>query len=276
MILAALISYLLTIVSVLITIAAARRTRASIATLREHGRWWWWAMGACGVPIVLAMSGGIPIVGIAIASVCAVAGQTVSGMFLDARGIGRDDVMPRSRMRLLAGLVAVAGLAVAVVGSGHVDASAWTVAGIGLALFAGGVAIPIQTAGSGRVAGIAGDPLLPCLTAVFGGTAVMLVVTAVSAATGGLDGVSLPGADRWWLYLGGPLGMLITVGSAFAVRRLGAFMLTLAVVGGQMVVSILLDLERSGEIHWPTVAAALVVCMAVVLAVPKKHKPEES
>jgi len=263
-------SYLGTLLTVATILLVTGRTRHTVALLRERASWWWFAIGLTGIPLVLSMAGGIPLVGIAIASVGAVAGQTVAGLGFDARGIGREVPLPLTVRRALAGLVALCGLGIAVVASGHVEASAWTVAGIGLALFGGGALLCIQTSGSGYLTGVTGGPFIPALTTAIGGMVGITAVAAVSWSVGGLDGMTLPDAGRWYLYLGGPLGAAITVLTAWAVPRLGVFTLTLSVVGGQMLVSIMLDAQRTGEIPWPTVAAAAVVCAAVTLAMPRK------
>ncbi len=67
-----------------------------------------------------------------------------------------------------------------------------------------------------------------------------------------------------------PLGTLVTVAAACAVRHLGTFVLTLTVVGGQMVMAVLLDAVGAVGLRWPTVAATAVVALAVLLAVPRR------
>ncbi len=265
-------SYVGTVASVALVIVAMGRGPATAALLRRQGRWWWYVIGLCGIPIVLAMTGGIPVVGVAIASVCSVAGQTVTGLGFDARGIGLPTRLALTPRRALAGAVALAGLVVAIGAGAGIDASAWTVAVVCAALFAGGAILCVQQAGNGRVAGISGDPLVPGLTSAAGGTVGITLVLAAVAALGGLADIGLPGADRWYLYLGGPLGAVITVASAWAVRRLGTFALTLALVGGQMATAILLDAVGSVGLAWQTFAATAAVCGAVVLAIPRRGR----
>ena len=261
------VSYVGTLVVTAALILGRRRWRVTTELIRSRGRWWWFAIGLCGIPIVLAMAAGIPLVGVAIASVAAVAGQTVAGLGLDARGVGVPAPIRLTPRRLLAGVAAVAGLAVAVIGSTGDDVSAGTAIAIGLALFVAGAVLCGQQAGNGRVVAATGDPVLAGLTSVLGGTAGISLILIVAWAAGGLDGARFP--TTWWLYLGGPLGALITIVAAWAVRHLGTFVLTLTVVSGQMVAAMLLDLAGVGLV-WQTVVATLAVAGSALLVVQRR------
>jgi len=266
------LAYLGSFAAMVLVITLSGRARSTAAVLRRDASWWWFALGLSAIPVVLAMAGGIPLVGVAMAAVCAVAGQTVAGLGFDARGIGLAAPLRLTRRRAAAGAVAVLGLAIAVLGNGGARASAWVTVGIGVGLFAAGAIVCIQQAGNGMVAGIAGDPLVPALTASAGGTAGISIIFGAVAVTGGLDGITLPGADRWYLYLGGPIGALITVVAAWAVRRLGTFALTVAAVSGQMLMAVALDAGGKSGVSWPTAVAALTVCGAVGLAIPRRAR----
>jgi transporter family-2 protein len=239
--------------------------------VRHDSRWWWYAVGLCGVPIVVMFAVGIPVVGVAIASVCSVAGQTVSGLGLDARGVGVPAPLRLSGRRLAAAVVAVSGLAVAV-GSGP-GAGLGTVVGLGALLCVAGVVLAGQQAGNGRVNLLTGDPVVPALTSVIGGTVGISVLVGLAAAAGWLHGVALPGPGRWYLYLGGPLGAAITVGAAWAIRHLGTLALTLAVVVGQMLTAVLVDLAGGVGARWSTGVAVAMIAVATVLVVLPRRTP---
>lgn len=269
-VLAGWVSYVGTLLATALVILIRRRVRESARLLRTRAQWWWFAIGLCGIPIVLAMSWGIPLVGVAIASVCAVAGQTVAGLTLDARGVGVPEAIRLSRRRLLAGLVALAGLGIAVLGSSGGDLSVGLGVAVGLALFAAGAVLCIQQAGNGRVVALTGDPVLAGLASATGGTVGITVILGVVALAGGLDGAGLP-ADPV-LYLGGPLGAVITIVAAWAVRHLGTFVLTLAVISGQMVTALLLDLTSAGGLRVSAVLATLAVAGSAALVVERRRE----
>ena len=261
------VAYLGAALTMVIVIAAMGRARETIEILRDRGKWWWVAVGLCGIPLVMGMAFGTPLIGVAIASVCAVAGQTVTGLGFDTFGVGRDSPLRLTAQRGVAGLIAIAGLLIAVLGHTGEAHGANTLF-VGILIFAAGALMCLQQAGSGYVTGIAGNPMLPALCTITGGailTSIVLIPVTRTSATG----LALPGIGQWYLYLGGPIGAAITVIAAWAVRRLGVFLLTLAVVGGQMTTSLLLDLIRLGHVPWTTLASAVVICAAVVLAMPR-------
>ncbi|GAA3814834.1 DMT family transporter [Cellulomonas soli] len=266
-------SYVGTLVTTVLVLVLRGRTRRTAQVLRRDARWWWFVVGLCGIPIVLGMAAGIPVVGVALASVSAVAGQTVASLGLDARGVGVPEPIRLTGRRLTAGLTAVAGLAVAVLGgSGAVDGGAVTSIVVGVGLFLSGAVLVGQQAGNGTVTAVAGDPVVAGLTSAAGGTAGITVLLGLAAVSGRLDTVTLPDpVTSWYVYLGGPLGALITIAAAWAVAHLGTFVLTLAVVGGQMVTAMLIDLAGAVGLAWPTVAATVMIGAATVLAVQPRR-----
>lgn len=270
---AAVVSYVGTLVTVALVLVVMGRAAKTARILRRDGRWWWYAVGLCAVPVVIGFATAIPVIGVALTSVCSVAGQTVAGLALDARGVGLPAPLRLTGRRLVAALVAIAGLAVAVAaGTGSGEVELGTALGLGLLLFVAGALLAGQQAGNGRVAHLAGDPIVPTLTSSAGGTLGALAVVAVAAAAGWLGSVALPGdTARWYLYLGGPLGTAITVGAAWAVRHLGTLALSLAVVGGQMATAVVIDLVGGVGVRWPTYVAAAMVTVATVLVVARRR-----
>lgn len=258
-------SYVGTLLTTAIVIALQGRTRRTARILAHDARWWWYAVGLCGVPIVVMFAVGIPVVGVAIASVCSVAGQTLAGLGLDARGVGVPAPLRLSGRRLAAAVVAVAGLVVAV-GSAPTT-TLGKVVGLGAAMFVAGAILAGQQAGNGRVNLVTGDPVLPVLTSSSGGTVGISVLVAVVWATGHLGTIHWPGPGQWWLYLGGPLGAAITGCAAWAIRHLGTFALTLGVVVGQMATAVLVDLVTGVGGRWPTYLAVGMITGATVLVV---------
>ena len=263
---AAWLSYVGTLVTVGVVVVVQGRARATARILRHDARWWWYAVGLCGVPIVVMFAVGIPVVGVAIASVCSVAGQTVAGLGLDARGVGVPAPLRLTGRRLIAAVAAVAGLVLAV-GSGPTT-SLGTVIGLGALMFVGGAVLSGQQAGNGRVNLLTGDAVLPALTSSAGGTVGVSVLVGIAAAAGRLHGVTLPDQPgQWYLYLGGPLGAAITVCAAWSIRHLGTFALTLGVVVGQMATAVVVDLVTGVGGRWSTYLAVAMITAATLLVV---------
>lgn len=265
-------AYVGAFVMAVLLLAALGRLGPAMRALR-HARWWWFAVGLCSVPLVMSMAVGIPVVGVALASVCSVAGQTVSGLVLDSRGVGLDAPIRLTVRRAVAGLGALLGLVVAVLSSpGPSSGTVLAAVGTGLFLFVGGLLLSVQSAGNGVVAARTGDPLVPTVASVVGGLLGITVVCAVALAVGGLSEVSLPPLSTdWWVYLGGPLGAIITVSAAYSVRTLGTFALTLSIVGGQLVMALVLDIGGGVGASWSTIVSVLIIAASVSLTVTRSR-----
>ena len=267
------LSYVGTLVTIAFVVLARRRLAATVRTMRDRARWWWFAIGLCGIPIVLASAYGVPIVGVAVASVASVAGQTVAGLLLDARGVGVPARLPLTGRRALAALTAIGGLGLAMAGGSSEGAGAGKAVAIGALFFVAGATLAVQNAGNGAVAQDSGDPTIAGLASATGGTVAISVGLAVAAAVGALDAVTLPTGPRdWYLYLGGPLGAAIVVAAAWAVRHLGTFALTLTVVGGQLLAAMAVDVSRGLGAPWTTLASVVAIVAATALGVAPRRR----
>lgn len=265
--LAGWVSYVGTFLTVLVIMAIQRNVGTFFHILRTRSRPWWYLVGFGGVPIVVAMSWGIPLVGVAIASVCSVAGQTIISLVFDQRGVGIPAPIPFSGRRVVATIVTLIGLALAIGASSGTSTTVVAMIGTGVIIALSGAGLSCQNVGNGAVVARTGYPLISCLTSVIGGTGLMSVILIGAGATGNLSGVSFPPLSSWWMYLGGPVGAAIVFCSAWAIRRLGAFRLTLAVVAGQMVTSMLVDVFNGVSVPPATIAAAITMVVATVLVV---------
>lgn len=264
--LAGWVSYLGTIAAVIVVFACRGKLRTTLRRIRTESSWWWFAVGLGGIPIVISMSWGIPLVGIAVSSVCSIAGQTLTGLVLDRYGVGLPHPIRLSRMRLAAAVVALCGLGLAIVAGGAGASSPLVMVGVGAAVFFSGIALALQNAGNGSVVARTGDALLATLTSSVGGGIVMTLITLAAWLMGAFD-VRALGVAEWWMYLGGPVGAAITFTASWSVRRLGVFRLTLAVVTGQMVTALLVDAFSGTPVGPVTVISAAVMVCATTLVV---------
>jgi bacterial/archaeal transporter family-2 protein len=71
------------------------------------------------------------------------------------------------------------------------------------------------------------------------GTAALLAILLV--ARGGVGGLGQIGRAPWWALVGGLLGAVYVSVALVAVRTLGASGLTAVVIGGQLVISVVID-----------------------------------
>ncbi len=268
--LAGWISYLGTLLTVVVIIVAQGNLQKFFGILRTQGKWWWFGVGAGGVPIVIAMAWGIPLVGATIASVCAVGGQTIMGLILDRLGVGLPQKIRLTGKRIAAAGVVLIGLALAISAGGTGVSSVWAMVGVGLLIFFACSSISFQNAGNGAVTARSGYPLIATFTSVAGGATIMSAIVLVSFLLGSFEKLNFPGTHDWWMYLGGPAGAGIVFCAAWSVRRLGTFRLALAMVSGQLVTAMIVDLVTRVPVSAAAVISALAVIIATFLAAGKQ------
>lgn len=264
---AAVFSFGTGLVLLVVLVAAMPKARAGVSRLRAalagHTlRWWECLGGLCGAFFVTSQGISVTALGVAVFTVAVVAGQTASGLLVDRAGIGPGDPRPITPPRAIGAAIAVVAVLVSVSGDFAHPSALWlailpAVAGIGMSW---------QQAVNGLVRDASGHVLVP--TAVnFGiGTVGLLVAFAVDVVVRGLP--ATPPAD-WWLYLGGPLGILAILTMVIAVRLVGVLILGLCAVAGQLAGALVLDVvtpAADGGLTLTGVLGVAITLVAVVVA----------
>jgi len=137
-----------------------------------------------------------------------------------------------------------------------------------IAIFIGAL-LPVQTGINAQLRTFLGHPITTALVS-FGVGAIGLLVAVLSL------GIPMPIAaawshTSWWQWTGGLLGAIYIAGAVVLAPRLGAGTLIAAVVGGQMVASLVLD--HFGLVGFPEhpisgarlLGAALVIVGVVLI-----------
>ena len=256
---AALISF--AVGTVVLALLVTVTSRSALPRLRRaQTRWWWWLGGLAGAAVVSSTAAGVPQVGVALVTVCIVAGTALGGLAVDEAGLG-----PGGRSQVTRWRVAGAGLAVAAVGLGAVgDSHAAVRPALFAALFAAGAASAVQQAANGRLRRVADSTPVASLVSFTGGTLALLLL---AAARGDLAGRTWP--STWWLFTGGALGAVYIALAAAMVAQLGVLVVSLATVAGQLASAVLLDVVwPSPGIHLraTTVAGAVLTLVAVAVS----------
>jgi len=224
--------------------------------------------GALGASLALAQSTTALATGLAVFTVAVIAGQTVSGLLVDASGVGG---RPRQRVtasRAAGGaLIVVAALVAGVPSQAGAD-------GLGAALrlalvpFAAGLLLALQQALNGATAAAARSSYAATTASFAAGAGVLVLAWGVRAAFTDAAAVSLP--RDGWLYLGGLIGVVIVGLSAALASRLGLLLLTVGLVGGQLLGSLLLDLAvpapGSAVSSWSVLAAVMTLLAILIVA----------
>lgn len=259
---AALASFLVGLGVLLLAVPARRHGFVRIAKSAAAGRvqHWWWFSGLGGALLVGASAHAVPRIGVALASVCLVAGTTLGALVSDVFGLGPSGRHRVTKWRVAGISLAIVAVAIGAIGERH--ASLRPV--LFLLLVAGGAASAIQQGANGQLR-VAADDLVTASVISFVSGSVALVVATVIA--GDLTSLHWPSAA--WLYLGGPLGVVYILIGATVVKVLGVLRFALAVVAGQLISSVAIDAtwpEPGTTLRAATVIGALITVVGVWLS----------
>ncbi len=262
--LTAVVSFATGLVAVLVVVLSRRPARKALARVRDVP-WWQRLAGLGGAGLVAVGAAAVPEIGVALLTVGLVAGQTSGALLVDRVGLGPGGSHALTRQRVFGAAVCLVAVVVSVSGEGARSASPVLLTLVVVA----GFGIAVQQALNGRVRKATGDASVATLVNFVVGLLALVTALAVSTSLGGLDVGAWPGADRWYLYLGGPMGAAFVAVAAVIVRRLGVLRLGLAVISGQLAGALLLDVVLpvgDGRIDLLTVAGVALTFVAVLLS----------
>ncbi|CAN5377495.1 DMT family transporter [soil metagenome] len=245
--------------------------RATIAAVRGRRIPWWYTVGGIGGGIfVLGQGLVVGLVGVALFTVGIVAGQTVSSLLIDRRGLGTMVAKPITAPRLIGAVLALAAVGLAVSGQLRAEVPFWVL----IAPIVVGLILGWQQAVNGQVRSVSGS----VLTATFGnfvaGTALLVVILLAHLAF-----APLPDPERFavspGLYLGGLVGCVFIGAQAVVVRITGLLVMSLAVLSGQLATAALFDLLLPLDGHRvmliTIVGTALTLLAVVIAAIPSRR-----
>jgi transporter family-2 protein len=266
-IIAAVISFGSGLVILAIAVIAFRPARTGLGALREAVAtrripWWYLTGGLCGAFFVVTQGLSAAVIGVALFTIAAVAGQTLSGTIIDSRGVGTMAARPVTVPRILAAILAVA--AVVLAGSSELrsDVPAQLVV---LPLVAGALT-GWQQAANGQTRAASSSALAATFLNFVVGTTLLLLAAVVRVAFVGLPS-SLP--TNPLVYTGGVIGVVFIFGAVAVVRITGVLLLALGTVAGQLIGATLLDVFIPVEGHklsGLTVLGTAITLVAVTIA----------
>jgi len=196
----------------------------------------WEVIGGMGGGFFVAIqSSSVPIIGVAIFTICAVGGQTISSMIVDLIGLspsGKHKVTP---VRAITAIVTLISVTIAVYPD--LQSATFRFAPILLAIIVG-VVVSFQQAINGRVNVVSTRPLATTFVNFLMGSTVLTIALMINLARGGTIG-ALP--TNFVVYLGGIIGVIYIAVSAFTVRHIGILNMILFSVTGQLMGALLLD-----------------------------------
>lgn len=196
----------------------------------------WEVIGGMGGGFFVAIqSSVVPIIGVAIFTICTVGGQTVSSMIVDLIGLSPSGKHRITWIRSITALIILLSVTVAVYP--QLRNSTLKFAPIILAITVG-IVISFQQALNGRTNVVSTRPLSTTFVNFLTGSFVLTIALGINLARGGSIG-HLP--HGLLVYLGGPIGVVFIAVSAFSVKHLGILNFILYSVTGQLIGALLLD-----------------------------------
>jgi transporter family-2 protein len=241
-------------------------SRPAITRLRHsRTRWWWWLGGLAGAFLVTSTADGVPQIGVALVTVCIVAGTAIGGLVVDEFGLGPGGRAGITRWRAAGAALAIAAVSLGAVGDNHAAVKPALFA----ALIGAGAASAAQQAANGQLRRTSASVAVASFVSFTAGTVLLVIV---AAARGDLTGRSWPGT--WWLYTGGALGAIYIAIAAAMVARLGVLIVSLATVAGQLAAAVVLDVAwPSPGVHLRPTTVIGAVLTLVAVAVSALRRP---
>lgn len=251
-----------------VVLPAGREGLRRIPRIRRERPYPWWFLltGVVGAYFVFTQAVTIGPIGIALFTISVVAGQMLSGLAVDRIGMGPAGRRALTPARITGSVLTLAAAAIAVMPHFRASAQAGILLLLVLLPLIAGISQSFQQAVLGRVAAAHGTPVTSTFFNFAGGAVLLFVVWSVRAAATGTTMI-LPG--EWWLYLGGPLGCLLLASTTLSVASVGVLLTGLAMIGGQLLGSLGIDIlfpAPGSIVEVATVLGTVLTLAAIVIA----------
>lgn len=266
----AVISFASGLVVMFFIIMAKKETRqqfASIPSLIKQRKipLWNWFAGLCGAMVVFSEGASASALGVATFQTALISALILSGLLCDRFGIGVSEKKYLTSYRIIGAIFAV-------VATVFVVSPQWrSTSFILLAVlpFMAGLLAGWQPAGNAKVAEATGSMLVSITWNFIVGFTVLGIALLVRISLGHVS-FQLP--DTWWMYLGGPLGLMSIGLMAILVRGLGLLMLGVASTAGQLLGSVLIDVlipALGNTVYFVTLVGTVFALVgAIVTTIP--------
>ena len=230
--------------------------------LRNHDFPRWYILGGIlGGTIVGVQASVVPLVGVALFTVAAVAGQSTNALLVDRIGLGAAGNTAISPIRVLASVLAVGGVIIAVSNRLSSEISLMPV----VLSFLAGALVATQQAINGRIGVTAGNAFSSTWFNMFFGTSALVAASFTQVFWGDMAVSTLP-SDSWWVYTGGIVGVVFVAMSVWVVPKVGVLIFVLISVSGQLTGAVFLDvvMPTSGTVITPTLFIGVGLTFAAV------------
>ena len=218
-----------------------RNLRSAVA-LKKIPRWRLFA-GMLGGSFVALQTHIVPLVGVAIYSVAAIAGQTAVSLGVDRIGLTGGGVKHISLRRVLAAVVTVGAVFLSVLD--RLDAQNFATWAVIFAVGAGAL-VGVQRALNGQINEFTEQSATTSYLNFIMGTSFLLALLIFGIVVNGDEIAPLPHGP-WWIYTGGVIGVIYIAFTSTIVQHLGVLTFTMFSVGGNLLGSLLIDIFSPSE-----------------------------
>ncbi len=219
--------------------------------------WWYLLAGMAGAFFVSMQSISVPQIGVAIFTICVVAGQTTSSLLVDKIGFSSNGKQQITWPRVFTAVMTIIAVTVAVFPQlGKSNFKLFTI----ILCLAVGVVGSFQFAMNSKINHVTDRSMVTTWFNFFIGSFFIAIALGIDLARGGSIG-HLP--DNPWAYIGGPCGLIFIAVAANVVKSMGVLNFVLFSVTGQLVGALLLDWLIPA--HKGALSAYLIVGTAITL-----------
>lgn len=132
-----------------------------------------------------------------------------------------------------------------------------------------GMVSPVQTAVNSRLRVAVDSPFLASLISFVTGTMLLVIIALITDRRLKLDLHIIP-ESRWWLWIGGPLGVIFVTSNILLLPLLGAALTVTAVLCGQMLIALIIDHFgwfgiTKHKINWQRVVGFALMITGIIL-----------
>lgn len=275
-IVAAWISFIGGLIVVLIVFLVTPRSRVHAAAVVRAVRggslkWWMLTGGLAGAAYVVTQGVTVGVLGVALFTLGVVAGQISASIAFDRLGLAPGAQLEATWSRVAGGTLAVVAVAVAVWSQVSAVSAIWLI----VLPFAGGVIVAWQVGVNGRVNQAASSGVVTATLNYAIGTLALTVAVLVILLTQGFPS-SWP--SEWWMYTGGPWGLVFIALASYFVRIVGVLVLGMSSIAGQLIASLLLDAlapVTRAPVTIGLIIGTVLAFIALVIASWREFRPSE-
>jgi transporter family-2 protein len=229
-------------------------------------RWWECLGGVCGAVTVSIQGFTVGVLGVGLFTVATVAGQSTGSLLVDHYGLGPAGPVRLSPRRMIGTGIAIVAVVIAVADRIHAPTA------IELAILPAiaGFGSSYQQAVNGRVRQTTDSVQAATTVNFLLGTVAVGIALAIEILFRGAPSGHLP--SQFWLYLGGPLGVVFIAVAAAVVRYTGVLILGLSIVCGNLLAALAIELLVPGKTGQPTIFMLVGIALTfVAVAVAASH-----